>query len=46
MINILDWPSQFPDLNPIEDLWSVMKSMVQKRNHKNLTELEMIIMEV
>ncbi len=45
-MNILDYPSQSPDLNPIENLWSVMKNMVQKGKPKNWDELRMIILEV
>ena len=45
-MNIIDQHSQSPDLNHIENLWSVMKNMVQKQNPKNLDELTMIILEV
>jgi transposase len=30
-IVVLDWPSQSPDLSPIENLWSEMKMMVRRR---------------
>ena len=38
--NILDWPSQSPDLNPIENLWWVLKKAVAARKPRNLAELE------
>lgn len=38
--NILEWPSQSPDLNPIENLWWDLKKAVAARKPKNLTELE------
>uniref|UniRef100_A0A8C5Q6T5 Tc1-like transposase DDE domain-containing protein n=1 Tax=Leptobrachium leishanense TaxID=445787 RepID=A0A8C5Q6T5_9ANUR len=35
-----EWPSQSPDLNPIENLWWDLKKAVAVRKPKNVTELE------
>jgi hypothetical protein len=37
---VSEWPSQSPDLNPIEHLWRDLKIAVQHRFPSNLTELE------
>ncbi|CAJ0964710.1 unnamed protein product [Ranitomeya imitator] len=42
---VLEWPSQFPDLNPIKNLWRELKVRVAKRKAKNITALEEICME-
>ncbi|CDQ74758.1 unnamed protein product [Oncorhynchus mykiss] len=44
-MNVLEWPSQSPDLNPIEHLWRDLKIAVQRRSPSNLTVLERICRE-
>ena len=44
-INILLWPSQSPDLNPIENLWAELKRSVDKHKPKNVKDLERICQE-
>ena len=36
----LDWPSNSPDLAPIENLWAVIKLRVEVRTLQNVHELE------
>ena len=36
---IMDWPPQSPDLNPIETLWKTLGVKVMKRNPTNTDDL-------
>ena len=40
-VNVLEWPSQIPDLKPIE-LWAELKKRVRARRPTNLTQLHQL----
>jgi transposase len=42
---IIDWPSNSPDLNPIENLWSIVKRNIEMRLPQNFLELEQFMIE-
>lgn len=42
---VMDWPSNSPDLNPIENMWGIIKRNVEKRMPKNIGELEQYMIE-
>ena len=41
----LEWPSQSPDFNPIEDFWAELKERVRARRPTNLTRLHQLCQE-
>ena len=44
-VKVLVWPSQSPDLNPIENLWAELKKHVRARRPTNLTQLHQLCQE-
>jgi hypothetical protein len=44
-INVIDWPFNSPDLNPIENMWQIIKNNVEKWMPQNINELKRFLVE-
>ena len=44
-VKVLEWRSQIPDLNPIENVWAELKKRVLVRRPTNLTRLHLLCQE-
>jgi hypothetical protein len=44
-VNLIDFPPYSPDLNPIENLWNILKARIEKRLARTREEVERVLKE-
>ncbi len=44
-VGMLDWPANSPDLNPIDNLWGIVKRKMRNKRPKNADELKATVKE-
>lgn len=45
-IKVLEWPGNSPDLNPIENLWEIMKRQLRAKNPTSLQDMRFWLMTI
>ena len=43
---VLDWPGNSPDLNPMENLWAIIKQKKQKEDCSNLEKMNQVVLNI